>query len=95
MIYYLFAMIFYLEVLGGLLRDAAPEVELVDLAVLVPHGRLVVHDELAPRAVVAAVARRATARHHAARALQLHQYTSVMPICRVAQSKRASANAIS
>lgn len=35
-----------LEVLGGLLRDAAAKVQLVHLAVLVPHGGLVVHDKL-------------------------------------------------
>lgn len=35
-----------LEVLGRLLRDPAAEIELVHLAVLVPHGGLVVHDEL-------------------------------------------------
>lgn len=47
-------MVLDLEVLGGLLRDAAAEVELVHLAVLVPHGRLVVHHQLPPRAGPAA-----------------------------------------
>lgn len=55
-------MIFNLEVLSGFLRDAAAEVELVHLAVLVPHGRLVVHQQLAPRAA---------RRRDAARAFQL------------------------
>lgn len=66
-LHHLFPVVLDLEVLGGLLRDAAAEVELVHLAVLVPHGRLVVHDELPPRAAAAAAARQ---RAHAG-ALQL------------------------
>lgn len=49
-----------LEVLGGLLRDSAPEVQLVHLAALVPERRLVVHHELlgaAPRHARRAVGR--------------------------------------
>lgn len=59
-------MVFNLEVLGGLLSDSAAEVELVHLAILVPHGRLVVHDELPARvAVVANLGARACRRYHA------------------------------
>jgi len=43
--WYLFATKFDLEVLGGLLRDAATEVQLIDLARFVPHRSFVVHDE--------------------------------------------------
>lgn len=69
-------MIFNLEVLGRLLGDSAAEVELVHLAVLVPHGRLVVHDKLpTPAAAAATVAGGTRTRgcHHASGALKLEK----------------------
>lgn len=45
---YLFPSELNLEVLGGLLSDAATKVQLVNLTVLVPHRSLIVHHELSP-----------------------------------------------
>lgn len=42
---YLLSSEFYLEILSRLLGYSSAEVELVDLAVFVPHGRLVMHHE--------------------------------------------------
>lgn len=42
---YLFASKFNLEILGRFLRDTAAEVQLIHLAVFVPHRRFVVHHE--------------------------------------------------
>ena len=43
---YLLSFEFYLEILGRLLGDPPSEIQLVHLRVLVPQGRLVVHQEL-------------------------------------------------
>jgi len=43
--FYLFATKFYLEILGGLLRDATTKVQLINLARFIPHWSFVVHDE--------------------------------------------------
>ena len=45
---YLLPLVFDLEVFGRLLGDPASKVQLVDLAGLVPHGRLVVEDKPPP-----------------------------------------------
>lgn len=44
---YLFALMFNLEVLGGLLSDAPAKVELIDLTHFVPERRFIVKNEFA------------------------------------------------
>lgn len=46
-------MVFNLEILSRLLSDPAAEVKLVDLAVFIPHGGLVVHDQLSAGVCIA------------------------------------------
>lgn len=43
---YLLAAEFNLEIFGRLLCDPSAKVQLIDLAIFVPHGRFVVHNEL-------------------------------------------------
>lgn len=44
---YLFSSEFYLKVFGRLLGDSSSKIQLVDLAVLVPHRCFIVHNKLA------------------------------------------------
>lgn len=46
---HLFSSKLYLKVLGRLLSDATAKVQLVYLTVLIPHRRLIVHNELPPK----------------------------------------------
>lgn len=42
----LFAFEFNLKILGRFLGDSTSKIELVDLGILIPEGRLVLHQEL-------------------------------------------------